>query len=185
MYLYACINTLENIYYKMSTTKVLKIKEFIAIKENFSHNLCMRELEKNIPTAKTEPLYENTVTTNQVYSAIIALPHCEVSIDSLIDTVTNYIKNQDVRDDCGFSVGNFFAGDYTSGKYKWSDKSLCVSLFGAISDRGGTIATAVKIMAAFNLPRILVADQMSLLEITRDGSEIKPLPNNRIKRLGD
>ena len=93
---------------------------------------------------------------------------------------------QRIKEKIGFSIGNFFSGDYKSGQNIWNEKSLCVSLTGTISDRGGTIATAVEIMAKHHLPMILVLNESGILEIANTGTvELKPHPQNRIKRIGE
>jgi hypothetical protein len=83
-------------------------------------------------------------------------------------------------------VGNYFSGDYKNGNNIWNEKSLCVSLTGAISNREGTIAVAVQIMAEQHLSVILIMTETGILEITRDGTtNLKPNPQSRIKRIGE
>lgn len=143
-------------------------------------------LKENIAVKSTEPLFESSMpVTKKIENAVIALPEGEISLESLTDTISRFLNDQQIKGDNGFSVGNYFAGDYKSGENKWNEKSLCVSLWGEISDRAGTIATAVQILSAYHLPRILVIGDTGILEITKNGNEIKPLPQNRIKRIGD
>lgn len=83
-------------------------------------------------------------------------------------------------------MGNYFSGDYKNGNNIWNEKSLCVSLTGAVSNREGTIAVAVQIMAEQQLPVILILTETGILEITKEGtSELKPQSRNRIKRIGE
>lgn len=171
----------------MKTTKILKVSEFAAMSGTLSKNTHLYEVQnENISNTSTEPLYESSMPiTKKVESAVIALPEGEISIESLTNTITRFLNSQQIKGDHGFSVGNYFAGDYKSGENKWNEKSLCISLWGDISDRAGTIATAVQILSAYHLPRILVMNETSVLEITKEGNEAKPLPQNRIKRIGD
>lgn len=171
----------------MKTTKILKISEFAAVNGKLPKNTRIFELMKeNIAIQNTEPLYESSMPiTKKIENAVIALPEGEITIESLTDTITRFLNAQQIKGDHGFTVGNYFAGDYKSGENKWNEKSLCVSLWGDISDRAGTIATAVQILSAYHLPRILVMNETSVLEITKEGNEVKPLPQNRIKRIGD
>lgn len=181
---------MKNILRKMRMTKILKINEFVALNENLANNIHVQELVKeNISARAAEPLYESNVPQpDKAKSAIIALPYTEdgnVTIDGLTETISQYIQSQHLSDGCGFSIGHYFAGEYKSEKSVWNEKSLCASLVGEISDRAGTIATAVQILTRHNLPRVLVLNETSALEITRYGSEVKPLPQHRIKRIGE
>lgn len=173
----------------MGTTKILKIREFEAINKNNARYIHEKEVtERNIAIKPAEPLLESNVqNTDKTRSAIIVLPYCiqePITIDSLSNTVTEYLKSQPLKDS-GFSISHYFVGDHKSGETVWNEKSLCVSLIGEVSDRSGTVATAVEIMRVHNLPRILVLDETCALEISRDGSEVKPLPQHRIQRIGE
>lgn len=174
----------------MGITKILKIREFEAINKNNARNIHLQEVtEGNIAIKPAEPLFESNVqNTDKTRSAIIVLPYSvqsPISIESLSNTVTEYLKSQPLKDS-GFSISHYFAGDHKSGESMWNEKSLCVSLIGEISNRAGMIAVAVEIMRVHNLPRILVLDENCALEITRDGSnQVKPLPQNRIRRIGE
>ena len=160
--------------------KILKFKEFSNAKLNENrHNVNMRELVgENISIEYSEPLFECEQTPTKIEPAIIALPECSVTVDALTDTVTRFLNCQMPQNEIGFSVGNYFRGDYGSAEAecKWSEKSLCVSLTGAISDKEGTIAVAIEILAQHKLPMILVIMETCILEITRDGNRIKTLP---------
>ena len=175
----------------MKKVKILKVEEFNALNENFLHNIRMQDVSgEPLLTTNTEPLFESekAPSLQKIENAIIALPYTiegNVTIDALTNTITQFLKNQQVKGECGYSVGHYFAGDYKSGNCVWNEKSLCVSLVGEISDRSGTIAVAIEIMRVHNLSRILIINEMSVMEITRDGSQIKPLPQNRIRRIGD
>ena len=173
----------------MKTTKILKVGEYNTLCESHLKNLRVNGLvSENIAISPCEPLYESEQypATTQIEPAVIALPECGVTIETLSDTISRFLKNQHIREDIGFSVGNYFCGDYKSGKSVWNEKSLCVSLTGAISNREGTIATAVEIMSKHNLPIILVLNDLGVREITREGtSEVKPKPQNRINRIGE
>lgn len=169
--------------------KILKFKEFSNAKLNENrHNVNMRELVgENISIEYSEPLYESEQPPTKIEPAIIALPEDSVTIDALTETVTRFLNCQMPQSEIGFTVGNYFRGDYENkaAKCKWSEKSLCVSLTGAISDREGTVATAIEILAQHRLPIILVITETCILEITRDGNRIKPLPQTRVKRVCD
>lgn len=171
----------------MKISKILKVGEFSAVNGKLPKNTRIYELLKeNIAVKSTEPLFESSMpVTKKIENAVIALPEGEISLESLTDTITRFLKDQQIKGDHGFSVGNYFVGDYKSGENKWNEKSLCVSLWGDISDRAGTIATAVQILSAYHLPRILVLNETSFLEITNDSNEVKPMPQRRIKRLAD
>lgn len=174
----------------MKTTKILKIKEFIALNENIVGNVHVQELmNENISARTAEPLYEsNASQADKAVSAIIALPYNEngtITIDGLTETISQFIESQHLSDGCGFSIGHYFAGNYKSEKSVWNEKSLCASLVGEISERARMIATAVQILTRHNLPRILVLTETCALEITRNDSEVKPLPQHHIKRLTD
>lgn len=171
------------------STMILKINEFVAFKDGLLNSVSLRRLvNENIQTQAAEPLYESNIhPTDKTRSAIIVLPYCiqePITIDSLSNTVTEYLKSQPLKDS-GFSISHYFVGDHKSGETVWNEKSLCVSLIGEVSDRSGTVATAVEIMRVHNLPRILVLDETCALEISRDGSEVKPLPQHRIQRIGE
>ena len=171
----------------MKISKILKVGEYAAVRENLTKDTRIYEVQnENIEITSTEPLYESSMpVTKKIENAVIALPKGEISIESLTDTITRFLNAQQIKGDHGFTVGNYFAGDYTSSGCKWNEQSLCVSLWGEISDRAGTIATAVQILSAYHLPQILVIGDTGILEITKNGNEIKPLPQNRIKRIGD
>ena len=178
---------MEKIFVQMKTAKILKVGEYAAVRENLTKDTRIYEVKnEKVEITSTEPLYESSMSvTKKIENAVIALPEGEISLESLTDTISRFLNDQQIKGDHGFSVGNYFAGDYKSGENKWNEKSLCVSLWGDISDRAGTIATAVQILSAYHLPRILVMNETSVLEITKDGNEVKPLPQNRIKRIGD
>ena len=153
--------------------KILKFKEFSNAKLNEKlHNVNVRELVgENISIEYSEPLYESEQIPTKIEPAIIALPENSVTTDALTDTVTRFLDCQMPQNEIGFTVGNYFRGDYGSkeAECKWSEKSLCVSLTGAISDKEGTIAVAIEILAQHTLPMILVIMETCILEITRDG----------------
>ena len=171
----------------MKISKILKVSEYVAMSGNLTTNTRIYEvLNENIAVKHSEPLYESSMPiTKKIENAVIALPEDTVDIESLTNTVTKFLKDQQIKGEHGFSVGNYFASDYASSGSKWNEKSLCVSLWGDVSDRAGTIAVAVECMRAHNLPRILIVTDNCIMEITRDSSEIKPLPQQRIKKLGD
>lgn len=174
----------------MKSTKVFKFKEFNAACEASSHSIQVQEVKKDsISIQAAEPLYECNVSQphHKIENAVIVLPYTikgKATVDSLSLTLTRYVSKQQAQGDSGFSLGRFFVGDYRSGESVWNEKSLCVSLYGVISDRAGTIATAEEIMRIFDLPKILILNEAGALEITRDASQSKPQPH-RIKRLGN
>lgn len=172
----------------MKTYKILRINEFVDVCSKLPHNIRLYELHgEDIATNPTNPLYESECmppVTRKEENAIIVLPVCEVGVEALSDTITHFLDRQQIQGDIGFSVGNFLCGDYESGNCKWNEKSLCVSLYGAISDRAGTIAVAVQIMAHFNLPKMLIINECSIMELTEDGKQSQ-LPKQRIRRLVD
>ena len=173
----------------MKNTKILKVCEYGVLcgSEQNDFRVC-GVVNENIAVSTCEPLYEREQfpASSQIEPAVIALPVGNVTIEALSDTVSRFLESQHIKEDIGFSVGNYFSGDYKSGKSIWNEKSLCVSLTGAISDRAGTVAVAVEIMAKHNLPIILVLTEAGVMEITRDGStNLNPKPQNRIKRIGE
>ena len=130
----------------MKSAKILKVGEFVALNESkLQHLRVSSVVNENIAIAQTEPLYEsaNFQSAEQIEPAIIALPVGNTTIESLNNTITRFLKTQRLSDEVSFTIGNFFSGDYKSGKSVWNEKSLCVSLTGEISDRAGTVATAV------------------------------------------
>lgn len=173
----------------MKNTKILKVGEYSVLSGSKQNDFRVCGVVKeNISIQASEPLYESEQfpSTNQIEPAVIALPEGDTTIESLTDTITHFIKNQQMQSEVSFTIGNFFSGDYKSGKSIWNEKSLCVSLTGAISDRAETVAVAVEIMAKQNLPIILVLTEAGVMEITRDGStNLKPKSQNRIKRIGE
>ena len=173
----------------MKIPKILKVSEYSALCESKLKDIRVSGVvNENIAVSLCEPLFESekNPATNQIEPAVIALPICDVTIESLTNTITKFLKSQQMKEDIGFTVGNFFSGDYQSGKCKWSEKSLCVSLTGAISNREGTIAAAVEIMSKLNLSIILVLNELGVMEITREGtSELRPKPQSHIKRIGE
>ena len=173
----------------MKSAKILKVGEFVALNESkLQHLRVSSVVNENIAIAQTEPLYEsaNFQSAEQIEPAIIALPVGNTTIESLNNTITRFLKTQRLSDEVSFTIGNFFSGDYKSGKSVWNEKSLCVSLTGEISDRAGTVAVAVEIMSKENLPVILVISEAGVMEITRQGTaELKPKPQDRIKRVTD
>lgn len=132
----------------MKSTKVLKIKEFLAIKENLASNIHVQEVTgKTFSATQTEPLYESESfpSAKKIENNFIVLPDnpkCRITIDSLTLNLTKYLQSQRVGGESGFSVGHYFSDEYKSGESVYNEKSLCVSLVGEISDRAGTIATA-------------------------------------------
>lgn len=177
----------------MKSTKIFKFKEFSAACEKNVRNIHVCEVsDENISIQNAEHIFECNVPQNPTYKiedTVIALPYSiksKVTIDSLSLSLTRFLKSQQVQGGCGFSIGHYFDGDYKSGESVWNQKSLCVSLYGDISDRARTIAVAVEIMKMYNLPRILILTETCVMEITRDGdNQVKPLPQTRIKRLDD
>lgn len=172
----------------MKKVKILKVEEFNAVKGNLLRNIQVQEVKgEAISTCISEPLYESESlpSLNQKENAIIALPECEVTIEALTNTITQFLKRQSIPEEMGFTIGNFFSGDYKSGGKRWTEKSLCVKLFGGVSDKAGTIAVTIEIMQVHNLSRALIVTDINVMEITRDGSQVKPLPQNRIRRIGD
>lgn len=173
----------------MKSVKILKVSEFNTLNECKLPNLRVSGVaNENIAVSLTEPLYEsaNFQSAEQIEPAIIALPDGNTTIESLTDTITRFLKSQRLSNEVSFTIGNFFSGDYKSGKSVWNEKSLCVSLTGEISDRAGTVAVAVEIMSKENLPVILVVSEAGVMEITRQGTaELKPKPQDRIKRIGE
>ena len=173
----------------MKSAKILKVGEFVALNESkLQHLRVSSVVNENIAIAQTEPLYEsaNFQSAEQIEPAIIALPVGNTTIESLNNTITRFLKTQRLSDEVSFTIGNFFSGDYKSGKSVWNEKSLCVSLTGEISDRAGTVAVAVEIMSKDNLPVILVISEAGVMEITRQGTvELKPKPQDRIKRIAE
>ena len=169
----------------MKISKILKVSEYAAVGDKLTNDTHVFEvLKEKIAVKHNEPLYESSMPiTKKIENAVIALPEDTVDIESL--TITQFLRDQQIKGEHGFSVGNYFASNYASSGSKWNEKSLCVSLWGDVSDRAGTIAVAVECMRVHNLPRILIVADNCIMEITRDSSEIKPLPQQRIKRLGD
>lgn len=178
---------MKNNYVQMKTAKILKVGEYAAVRKNFTKDTRIYEvLNEKVKITSTEPLYESSMPiTKKVESAVIALPEGDTSIESLTNTISRFLNDQQIKKDTGFSIGNYFRGDYKSNNCQWNEKSLCVSLYGEFSDRAGTIAVAVQILSAHKLSRILVISDTNILEITKDGNEVKPFPQNRIKRIGD
>lgn len=176
----------------MKFAKILKVSEYDALrKSHLKHLRISGLLDENIAVSSSnESLYESEGFPNatQIEPSIIVLPECNVSIEALNRTVTQFINGQKIKENVGFSVGNYFSGDYTNHQQKchWSEKCLCVALSGAISNREGAIAVAVQIMAQHKLPIILVINSTSILEITKDGnSQVKPHPQHTIKRINE
>lgn len=171
----------------MKSAKILKVGEFVALNESKLKNLRVSNIvNENIAVSQTEPLFESEQATvaEQIDPAIIALPEGGTTIESLNNTITRFLKSQRLSDEVSFTIGHFFSGDYKSGKSAWNEQSLCVSLTGEISDRAGTVAVAVEIMAKEKLPVILVLTESGIMEITRQGTaELKPKPQDRIKRI--
>ena len=171
----------------MKTPKILKVGEYSVLCESRLKNLRVNGLvNENIAVSSCEPLYESEKypATSQIELAVIALPVGNVTIEALTDTVCSFLNKQYKKEDVGFSVGNYFSGNYQNGKNIWNEKSLCVSLTGEISNREGTVAVAVQIMAEHNLSIILILTETGILEITREGTtSLKPRPQNRINRI--
>ncbi len=171
----------------MKNVKILKVGEFFALNESkLKHLRVSNIVNENIAVSQTEPLFESEQATaaEQIEPAVIALPVGDTTIESLTNTITRFLKSQRLSDEVSFTIGHFFSGDYKSGKSAWDEQSLCVSLTGEISDRAGTVATAVEIMAKENLPIILVLTEAGIMEITREGTaELKPKPQHRIERV--
>ena len=181
---------MKNILRKMGMTKILKINEFTAINESLANNVHVREVTgNNLSIQAAEHLFECNVTQPyKIENAVIVLPYSienKVTVDSLSLHLTKFVKDKRGGKSSGFSIGRYFAGDYKSGESVWNEKSICVSLVGEISDREGTIATAVEIMRVYHLPRILILNETCALELTQEGGEANPLPQHRIKRIGE
>ena len=181
---------MRNILRKMSKTKILKINEFTAINESLANNVHVREVTGNSITIQAaEHLFEcNVSQPYKIENAVIVLPYSiesKVTIDSLSLHLTKFVRDKRGGKSSGFSIGRYFVGDYKSGESVWNEKSLCVSLVGEISDREGTIATAVEIMRVYHLPRILILNETCAMELTQVVGEANPLPQHRIKRIGE
>lgn len=173
----------------MGTTKILKIKEFEIINKDTSRNT--HEIEVGVGDITIQPaehLFECNVTHSKIENAVIVLPYTidgKVTVESLSLHLTKYVRRKKGQDDSGFTIGRYFCGDHKSGESVWNEKSICVSLIGAISDRAGTITTAEEIMRAFTLPKILILNEVGATEITRKTNEANPFSQNRIKRIGE
>lgn len=171
--------------------KILKCEEFNALQDSRLDRFHIREMEAdNISIQATEPLYEseNHSSAKKIENAVIVLPynpHYLISMNSLTLNLTHFLNKQQTKGDNGFSVGRYFVGDYKSGDSVWCEKSLCVSLVGAISDRAGTIATANEIMRVYGLPRILIMNEVGAMELTREGCEFASPQQHRIRRIGE
>jgi len=173
----------------MKSVKILKVSEFNTLNVYKLPNLRVSNIVgENITISPSEPLFESeqVSTAEQIEPAVIALPEGNITIEALTDTISRFLKSQRMPSEVSFTIGHFFSGDYQSGKCNWNEKSLCVSLCGEISDRAGTVATAVEIMSKHNLPVILVLTEAGAMEITREGTaELKPHQQHRIKRVSE
>ena len=178
----------------MKAKKIFNFEEFNTICEKNAHIQVERVIGEKISITKTsEPIYEsNNVTQkldDKIENAVIALPYSinsKITIDSLSSNIDSFLKSQQVQGDCGYSIGHYYDGDYKSEESVWNPQSLCVSLHGAISDRAGTIAVCIEILRIYKLPRILIIKETCVMEISSDGEQqIKPLPQNKIKRLNE
>ncbi len=173
----------------MGATKILKIKEFEIINKDNSRNT--HEIEVAVGDIIIQPaehLFECNVTHSKIENAVIVLPYSidgKVTVESLSLHLTKYVRRKNRQGDSGFTIGRYFCGDHKSGESVWNEKSICVSLIGSISDRAGTIATAEEIIRVFNLPRILILNDVGAIEITRENNEANPFSQNRIKRIGE
>ena len=174
----------------MKKNKIFSLKEFYETGRQLAPKMLLFDVcDENIAISPNTPLFESecTAETTKIENAIIALPanldETVVNVDSLSDTITRFVDNLNVEGDLGFSVGHFFAGDYTSDESVWDRNSLCVSLYGTISDRKTTIATAIEIANAHKLPKILVIGETSIVELAAASAIITPSSKNRIKRL--
>lgn len=174
----------------MKRTKILKATEFGGILRSIADNTHIVEIvDENIKTELCSPIFESNAqpVTDKIDNAIIALPanldENVVNVDSLTDTITNHVDHLNVEGDVGFSVGHFFAGDYTSGESVWNRESLCVSLYGAISDRKTTLYIANRIYLKHKLPSILIVGETSSIELTKNGAIITSITEKHVKRL--
>lgn len=174
----------------MKKTKILSVKEFRGIGKHLAPEMRLFEVySENIAVVIGTPLYESKgmPVTDKIENAIIALPanidEKVVNTDTISDAITQYVDSLHVEGDVGFSVGNFFAGDYISDESIWNRDSLCVSLYGAISDGVTTLEIATQIANTLELPKILVIRETSIIELSKAYSTITYTSTNHIRRL--
>lgn len=174
----------------MKKYKILSVPELKAIGKRTALNIHIYEVhDEHIKTKKCSPIYESgkVPVYDKIDNAIIALPSNlepdTINEDTLAATITEYANNLNIKGNISFCIGNFFAGDYTSGESRWNTYSLCVSLYGVISDSKTTIAIAKDIFIKHNLPRVLIVFDGSTLEFTKEGEVLATISENHIKRL--
>lgn len=174
----------------MKKTKILSVKEFRGIGKHLAPEMRLFEVySENIAVVIGTPLYESKgmPVTDKIENAIIALPanidEKVVNTDTISDAITQYVDSLHVEGDAGFSVGNFFAGDYISDESIWNRDSLCVSLYGAISDGVTMLEIATQIANTLELPKILVIRETSIIELSKAYSTITYTSTNHIRRL--
>lgn len=174
----------------MKKFKILNVKELYKASKHPIHDKHLFEIcNKKIAVVIGTPLYESKgmPVTDKIENAIIALPanidEKVVNTDTISDAITQYVDSLHIEGDVGFSVGNFFAGDYISDESIWNRDSLCVSLYGAISDGVTMLEIATQIANTLELPKILVIRETSIIELSRDYSTITYTSTNHIRRL--
>ena len=173
----------------MKKLKILKTAEFNELQSVLTPSTKLIDVVgEKIEAATDRPaLFENTEPNlEQLYPAVIALPvniDDTYTVDDIANRIQCYLDSLPVEGVVGFAIGNFFSGDYTSGESAWNEKSICVSLAGAVSDYAGTMATAMELLNILNIPRILMMTPSSVMAIEKDDVEEKSQARHRIKRL--
>ena len=175
----------------MKKLKILKTAEFNELQSVLTpHTKLIEIVGEKIKAVTDRPaLFENTEPhLEQLYPAVLVLPaniDATYTVDGISNQLQCYLDSLPIEGDIGFSIGNFFSGDYTCGESTWNEKSICVSLTGATSDYAGTIATATGLLDMLHLSRILLMTPFSVMALTKADAEKEHPSKHRIKRLCD
>lgn len=173
----------------MKKLKILKTAEFNELQSVLTpHTKLIEIVGEKIKAVTDRPaLFENTEPhLEQLYPAVLVLPaniDATYTVDGISNQLQCYLDSLPIEGDIGFSIGNFFSGDYTCGDSVWNEASICVALVGVVSDYAGTVATATELLNMLNITRILVLTPSSVMALAKDEAEKERPQKHRIKRL--
>lgn len=153
----------------MTKIKVLNTREFSAINEDAVNQISIREYGNEILSVHTDA--SEGMTHSHI---IIVVPSGMVEAKELDSSVSEILCN--TKGGTVFSVGRYCHGEYLSGGVLWDDRSLCVSLRGAVCDTAIALSAAIDILFKHSLPRILIVDNRRIVEIVSEKN------HHRIKR---
>ena len=173
----------------MRKNKILRINEFRDYQEMVNHCHLTEVISEDIKLTKhRKPIYECGDSVGQSESSIIILPtsvkKTERNVARISRIIEEYADMHIKREECRYSVGHYFAGDYTSDDdTTYTSDSLCVSLSDGLGDIPTVVEIGAKLMRGFRLSRILIVNPNTIMEVGMDGQVKKE--GRQISRIND